>query len=527
MKNLDCSKALGPDLIPTIIYKRCYSSLSQSMTILFNLSLATGVIPNEWKTALVIPVFKKGDKASISNYRPISLLCIISKILERCIYNHIYPITKHDINTNQHGFMANRSTNTQLLDFYDRVFSYVDVRKQFDCVFLDFSKAFDSVPHQLLQNKLKSFGYNGTLLNWFKNYMANRRQKVVIQGEDSNYVPVLSGVPQGSILGPLLFLYYINDLSKCISDNNHQLYLYADDTKLGSCINNVEDCNELQKTLDMLCTWSITWGLKFNTEKCKYISFGNKNKIHHTYTMYGIGLEQVSSYTDLGITVCSNLKWDKHINNCVSRANQRIGFIKRCVGHGCSLDVKKKCYISMVRPLLEFNSIIWSGCTKNQLIKIESVQRKTTKYILNSYDGVLNYKERLTKCCILPLTLRRDYLDIVFFYNCIKDLTDFNIYNIVNHNLNNRNVTRSDADQMLLHRKLVHTESYRRFYSSRITYTWNKLPQALRYTELTDIGHNTTFKKELKKWLTGYFNTNFDVNSTCTWCTYCLCTHCK
>ena len=165
-----------------------------------------------WKCAYVSPIHKKGDRDKVNNYRPVSLLSIVSKIIERCIYNHIYGFVSKDISEKQHVFFSGRSCNTQLLEVYHKIGEFLDKGCQTDVIYLDFSKAFDSVPHSLLIHKLKTFGFNGDLLSWLKSYLTGRRQQVVIEGAESSWLSVTSEVPQGSILGPLLFLLYINDM---------------------------------------------------------------------------------------------------------------------------------------------------------------------------------------------------------------------------------------------------------------------------------------------------------------------------
>ena len=206
LQTLDHRKAQGPDGLPTIILKECAEELVSPITYIFNITLQTGFIPEDWKTARVVPIFKKGQKESVENYRPISLLPIISKILERCIHNYVYPIISGDITDSQHGFINKKSTTTQLLSFYDYINKQLDKNIQTDVVYLDFSKAFDKVPHNLLIQKLQMYGFNGQLLEWLKSYLKDRKQLVSIDGIYSNYKSVVSGVPQGSILGPLLFV---------------------------------------------------------------------------------------------------------------------------------------------------------------------------------------------------------------------------------------------------------------------------------------------------------------------------------
>jgi hypothetical protein len=205
--------------------------------------------------------------------------------------------------------------------------------------------------------------------------------------------------------------------------------LYADDAKLGHVIHSYGDCIALQRTLNSLKHWSDDWGMNFNPEKCCYMSFCNPRStpIYFNYHINNTHLNRVHSFNDLGILVTSNLTWDIHIENCISKANQRLRLVKRTIGFNVDQKVKLMCYKSLIRPLLEYATMLWSGTTKKNVSRLESLQRRATVYITNNPN--LDYKYRLLICELLPLTLRRDYLDIVYMYNLINDLVDTNLLN--------------------------------------------------------------------------------------------------
>jgi hypothetical protein len=381
--NLDTSKAAGMDSIPTSMLKECKSTLKLPLTKLFNRSLREGKVPAGWKRAKICPVHKKGNKSEITNYRPISLLSITSKTLERCLYAKIIDELKPLISSAQHGFLAGRSTTTQLLECYDYIGREIDKSNQVDSILLDFSKAFDSVSHPHLLTKLTTFGICGPLLDWFHSYLTGRTQVTMINGSKSQSIPVRSGVPQGSILGPLLFLLFINDMVMEIGPGTHAA-LYADDAKVYRKIDNIGDCASLQDDLEALVRWSDIWKLRFNADKCKVVRFSRKiNPTRFAYNIEGTPLERVTSIKDLGLTVQDNLMWDQHIRSMVSKANQVLYFIKRAIGYHAPIKARTILYMSLVRSHLEYGSIIWAPTTRKNIELIERVQRRSTKYICN------------------------------------------------------------------------------------------------------------------------------------------------
>ena len=366
LRNLDPNKAGGPDGIPGRILKELANEIASSLCKLFNQSLSLGVVPTKWKFANVTPVYKKDDPTLVCNYRPISLLCILSKVMERCVFNHCYHHLSPFLYHLQHGFLRERSTVTQLLEVYHNILNSVASGKEVDIIYLDLSKAFDKVSHNLLLLKLNNYGISGPLLSWFRNYLTDRHQRVVLDGVYSKWLPITSGVPQGSILGPLLFLVYVNDVPNYIRFQS-TIALFADDTKLYKSIDFPGAKNDLQADLNNLHKWSLDWGMEFNKSKCQVLHV-SKRKYSQTFPQYeldGHPLECLPQVKDLGVIVSSDLTWSKHIEAIVAKANKTLGLIKRLLKDTSDLKVRKILYCTLVRPILEYACNLWSPYTAN------------------------------------------------------------------------------------------------------------------------------------------------------------------
>jgi hypothetical protein len=294
LSNLKPNKAPGPDGIYPCILKELRNEIAPILQILFTKSLTSSQLPSEWLSANVAPIYKKGDKSSAINYRPISLTCICCKLMEHIVASNI---TKHLETQNtlfplQHGFRANRSCETQLLMFTDELARSLQESHQIDTILLDFSKAFDKVSHEKLIYKLHSYGIHGSALFWIKSFLNNRTQKVILEGEESESAGVTSGVPQGSVLGPILFLAYINDLPEGVRS---KVRLFADDTVVYLAITDPSQSSTLQADLGRLEEWERTWDMSFNPSKCVVLRItGPRTRVMETsYTLHGTTLDVV------------------------------------------------------------------------------------------------------------------------------------------------------------------------------------------------------------------------------------------
>ena len=259
----------------------------------------------------------------------------------------------------------------------------LDKKGQVDTFILDFEKAFDTPPHELLKIKLFSYGIGGTTLNWINAFLCFRQQRVVVNGIKSDWAPVVSGVPQGTVLGPLLFSLYINDIS---ADIESEIRLFADDCVCYREIKNEEDTLKLQRDIDRLGSWARKWGMRFQPVKCNMMQLTNKrsSKIQANYTLEGTLLENVESIKYLGVTITNDLKWNTHISNVCTKANRTLGFLRRNL-YSCPPDVKEAAYKGLVRPVLEYGSSVWDPHTHDLQEELEKVQNRAARFVTGNY----------------------------------------------------------------------------------------------------------------------------------------------
>ena len=425
LHDLDPNKASGPDQIPPWFLKTHADDLYEILTDLFQTSVDNGTIPNKWKEANICSVFKKGDKHNPANYRPVSLTCVCSKILEHIIHSHVMKfLDEHNILTDlQHGFRAKRSTETQLLLTINDISKQIDQNSNVSMAILDFSKAFDKVPHQRLLSKLSAYGIDGNLLAWFASFLNNRTQRVVCDGEISDSKQVLSGVPQGTVLGPLLFLLYVND----IPDNiNSTVRLFADDCLVYRTIDNPSDQQILQDDLNKLEQWQNKWQMNFNPSKCYILSISSKKCFKSpVYTLCNQPLKHVNSHPYLGVEIDNKLRWDKHIHNITKKANSILGLLKRNLSN-CPTDVKSTAYKALVRPVLEYASSVWDPHHQCDVDKLESIQRRAARFCMADYSYKSSVKIMLHELDWPLLKTRRHNTRLHMLYKINNNLVAIN-----------------------------------------------------------------------------------------------------
>ena len=360
LNTLNPRKAVGPDQVSTWMLKNFSSQLAPVLKALFTQSLESGDVglPTDWKSANVSATFKKGERSTPSNYRPVSLTSVTCKMLEHIIASNIRQhLDDHNIlSPAQHGFRKKHSCETQLLTTIEDLARGLDQREQIDCLVSDFSKAFDCVAHQRLLYKMDWYGIRGETNIWIRNWLTSRTQTVVVDGERSEEAEVISGVPQGTVLGPLLFILYINDIGENTSST---IRLFADDCLIYKNIKSQSDAATLQEDLDTMVSWSKKWQMSFNAKKCTLLCVARKrNVISHTYKMLGTNLEQMEHNPYLGVELSAGLEWKHHVKIVSGRAHRTLNFLQRNM-YRCPTEVRKQAYISLIRPTLEYASTCW------------------------------------------------------------------------------------------------------------------------------------------------------------------------
>lgn len=471
LKALKVSKAAGYDNLPAKLLVNTASFIAAPLKLIFDSSLREGWVPCDWKKSNVTPIFKSGDKESPNNYRPVSLTCISCKVIETFIRDTLvsYLTENNIINSNQHGFTKGKSCLTNLLTFLDYVNEYVDQGDPVDVIYLDFSKAFDSVPHELLLYKLDCYGIRGRLLDWIKSWLCGREQRVVLNGESSSWQIVKSGVPQGSVLGPILFTIYINDLGDSILS---RLLKFADDTKTFNKICNVHEAEALQRDLDSLHMWADNWGMNFNTEKCKVMHLGGVHNLNYEYRLRDRVLENVDSEKDLGVIVSKDLKVSQQCERASSTANRMLGMIKRTIT--CrKREVILPLYKSIVRPHLEYCVQAWQPHLIKDIELLEAVQHRATKCITGMLE--LSYEERLRELKLPSLTYRRIRGDLIEMFKMYKGWSGLKFEEFFT--INRTNWLR--GHEAKIYKSRFYTNIGKCSFSNRSVELWNRLPSRL------------------------------------------------
>ena len=489
LQNLKPGKAAGPDKLKPLLLRELREEIAPIIQIIFDRSLKTGKLPADWMKANVMPVFKKGDKSLAANYRPISLTCILCKVLEHILASNI---VKHldgqgilyDL---QHGFREKRSCETQLIMLIEDLARNASVGKQTDIILLDFSKAFDKVNHSKLLWKLHQYGIRGHVLNWVRAFLGSRSQRVVIEGEESESIPVTSGVPQGSVLGPILFLIYINDLPDEVCS---QVRLFADDTALYLTMESEDSGPTLQSDLDILSMWETRWDMEFNPSKCQVVHVaGSKRPVKRDYILHGQVLESVTCAKYLGVDISGSLTWNSHIDRITGSANRTLGFVRRNIKTRMS-KVRETAYNTLVRPQLEYASAVWDPHNKNRISQIEQVQRRAARWTVSNFDRKASVTEIVQDLGWRTLDQRRADARLCLFFKILHGLVAVPLPDYIQHSTRISRYCHS----MTFRQVSTSTDYYKYSFFPLAIVQWNALPQSVACLQNLEVFKTTVCK---------------------------------
>uniref|UniRef100_K7GG65 Reverse transcriptase domain-containing protein n=1 Tax=Pelodiscus sinensis TaxID=13735 RepID=K7GG65_PELSI len=468
IEKLNVNKSSGPDGIHPRVLKELKWEIAELLSVVCNLSLKSASVPNDWKVANVTPIFKKGSRGDPGNYRPVSLTSVPGKLVKTIVKNKIVKhVEEHNLlDKSQHGFCKGKSCLTNLLEFFEGDNKHADKGDPVDIVYLDFQKAFDKVPHQRLLCKLHGHGIRGKVLSWIENWLKDRKQRVGINGKFSDWRGVTSGVPQWSVLGPILFNLFINDLEKGVSS---EVVKFADDTKLFRIVKTEADCEGLQEDLTKLSDWATEWQMNFNVDKCKLMHNG-KNNPNYTYSMMGANLAMTNQERDLGVIVDSSLKTSTQCAAAVKKANRMLGNIKKGIENKTQ-NILLSLYKTMVRPHPEYCVQLWSPHLKKDILALESVQKRATKMI-RGLERV-PYKKRLKRLGLFSLEKRRLRGDMIEVYKIMNGVERADKEKLFISSL----YRRTRGHQMKLMGSRFKTNKRKFFFTQRVVNLWNSLPE--------------------------------------------------
>ncbi|KAL5258287.1 hypothetical protein ACHWQZ_G008952 [Mnemiopsis leidyi] len=470
--------------IPARILKACKKPLAQALLILWKFSFDTGVIPMTYKEQFITPVYKKGNKTDPANYRPISLTSHIIKIFERIVRKNIvaYLEKNNMFSPKQHGFRKGRSCLTQLLQHMDYLLENFLDNSETDVIYLDYAKAFDKVDHSILLEKIKAYGISGKLFEWIKQFLCGRTQTVVVDGKKSIFLPVISGVPQGTVLGPILFLLYVNDMDKDIKHS--KINSFADDTRISKRISTMDDCSLLQEDLEYVMEWSKDNNMMLHEEKFELLSYRTPaskataealpfmGAVNSYTTSSGTTLDRSTIVRDLGVNMSEDLSWSPHINMMVDQARQIASWVLG-VFKERSKPLMVQLFKSLVRSRVEYCCPLWNPAKIADIQAIESIQRHFTRRISGLKN--LNYLDRLKELKLLSLQRRRERYMIIHVWKILHGIcpNDINMVFKENPRLGNKVVLPPITSRATSLAKTFYDNSF----AVKAGKLWNTLPR--------------------------------------------------
>ena len=471
LRKLSSTYSSGDDNIPTIVLSKCSDFLIEPLCRLFTTCFETSRLPNDWLLANVTPIYKgSGSKKHPNNYRPVSLTSAVCKVMEICVKD---AILKHLLDNNllskdQHGFLPKRSTLTELLECLNQWMTAIERGEFVDVMHIDQRKAFDSVDHKKLLLKCDRYGIKGKYHRFVRAFLSDRWQRVKVGSGYSEWARVTSGVPQGSVLGPLLFLIYINDMGDVLSSS--EIKMYADDAKIFKCRKRGETTAVgLQRDLTSVQLWCNQWQMKMNASKCSLLQIGWNNQVKSQYLLGDAHASVVNCVQDLGILISGKLTFSEHCMSITSNASKRVGLNYRAFSSR-DKDFMVGMFVTYIRPLLEHNSEIWSPLYIQDIDRIEGIQRKFTKRIKGLFHK--SYNERLRICNLEWLELRRIKTDVTFVYKMIHSLVALHFDEYFKY----APVVGTRGNGMKLYPCFARRNVTFNFFCNRVINVWNALP---------------------------------------------------